>query len=155
MTELRVNKGYTYGIRSFATGNAEQGQFGVGTSVRTNVTLESLSLINEILGRYSDEMTEEELAQTKDALLRGQALKNETLGDKLGLVQEITRFNLPYDAKSKNMEIVQAMELEKAKSVLDTHVRPEAMHVVVVGDAATQLERLEKLGFGKPVLLNE
>lgn len=154
MTELRVNKGYTYGIRSFATGNAEQGQFGVGTSVRTNVTLESLSLINEILGRYSEEMTEAELAQTKDALLRGQALKNETLGDKLGLVQEITRFNLPYDAKSKNMEIVQAMDLEKAKSVLDSHVRPDAMHVVVVGDAATQLERLEKLGFGKPVLLN-
>lgn len=154
MTELRVNKGYTYGIRSFATGNAEQGQFGVGTSVRTNVTLESLSLINEILGRYSEEMTEAELAQTKDALLRGQALKNETLGDKLGLVQEITRFDLPYDAKSKNMEVVQSMSLEEAKAVLDSHVRPDAMNVIVVGDAATQLERLEKLGFGKPIPLN-
>ena len=123
--------------------------------MRTNATKESLELINQILASHSIEMSAEELSETKEALLRGQALKNETLGDKLGLVQEITRFNLPYDAKSKNMEIVQAMDLEKAKSVLDSHVRPDAMHVVVVGDAATQLERLEKLGFGKPVLLND
>ena len=29
------------------------------------------------------------------------------------------------------------------------------MNYLVVGDAATQMEKLEVLGFGKPILLNE
>jgi zinc protease len=153
-TELRVNKGYTYGIGSFAFGSAQQGQFGVSTSVRTNVTFESLALIKDILENYGKNLKAEELAQTKDSLLRGQALKNETLGDKLGLVQQISRNGLPDDVQSKDMEIVMSMDLAKAKEVANAHIRPDAMHIVVVGDADSQFARLKELGLGEPKLLN-
>lgn len=154
MTTLRVDKGYTYGIGSFAFGDAQQGQFGVNTSVRTNATKESLELITEILDGHASEMTAEELSETKDALLRGQALKNETLGDKLRLVQEISRNGLPDDTQSKGMARVQAMDLADAKAIMASHIRPDAMRIVVVGDAASQKERLVELGFGQPISLN-
>ncbi|MGB3725572.1 MAG: pitrilysin family protein [Glaciecola sp.] len=154
MTELRVNKGYTYGVRSFVFGNQEQGQFGISTSVRTNVTTESLALIKQILAGYAPQMNEADLAQTKDALLRGQALKNETLGDKLRLVQNISRNDLADDTQAKNMASIQAMTLDEAKALIEQQITPNAMHVVVVGDAATQLAGLETLGYGKPVLIN-
>jgi zinc protease len=155
MTTLRVDKGYTYGIGSFAFGDAQQGQFGVNTSVRTNATKESLGLITEILDSHAKEMGEEELAETKDALLRGQALKNETLGDKLRLVQDISRNGLPDDTQSKGMSRVQSMDLASAKALMASHIRPDTMRIVVVGDAASQLDRLSDLGFGDPILLNE
>ena len=154
-TTLRVDKGYTYGIRSTAFGNAQNGQFLVGTSVRTNATKESLELINQILASHSSEMSAEELSETKEALLRGQALKNETLGDKLGLVQSISRNGLPDDNKSKGMDRVKSMDLADAKSLMGLHIRPDAMRVVVVGDAATQAARLSELGYGAPVMLNK
>jgi zinc protease len=154
MTELRVNKGYTYGIRSSVFGNDEQGQFGISTSVRTNVTTESIALINQILSDYPEQMTLQDLAQTKDALLRGQALKNETLGDKLGLLLELSRNALADDAQSQNMANIQAMDVDTAKKIIQSHIKPDAMNIIIVGDAATQFERLESLNIGKPILLN-
>ena len=37
----------------------------------------------------------------------------------------------------------------------EKYLNPEKMIYLVVGDAATQMEKLEGLGFGKPELLNE
>jgi zinc protease len=34
------------------------------------------------------------------------------------------------------------------------YIQPDRMYYVVVGDAASQLEPLNSLGLGKPVLLN-
>ena len=154
-TTLRVNKGYTYGIRSYASGNSTDGTFGVQTSVRTNATKESLELIRDILKDHAADMENKELAETKNALLRGQALKNETLGDKLRLVQEISRNGLPDDANKQDMERVKAMELTDAKNLMGKYIRPDAMRIIVVGDASSQAERLNDLGFGKTVLLNK
>ncbi len=153
-TTLRVDKGYTYGIGSFAFGDAQQGQFGVNTSVRTNATKESLELIAQILNDHATEMTADELSETKEALLRGQALKNETLGDKLRLVQEMSRNGLSDDNQSKGMERVKSMDLASAKTLMASHIRPDAMRIVVVGDADSQAERLKDLGYGDPIILN-
>lgn len=154
-TTLRVNKGYTYGIRSYARGNATDGTFGVQTSVRTNATKESLDLIRDILKDHATTMEDQELTETKDALLRGQALKNETLGDKLRLVQEISRNGLPDDINKQNMDRVKTMELAGAKDLMAKYIRPDAMRIIVVGDASSQADRLNDLGFGEVHLLNK
>jgi zinc protease len=147
MTELRVNKGYTYGIRSSASGDVDMGSFGVGTSVRTNATLESLEIIRDIVGAHGRNMSEEELAAMKDALLRGQALKTETLGDKLRLAQDISRNGLPDDTRAQEMARIQAMTVEEAENLANAFMTPDAMRIIVVGDAATQRDRLEALDY--------
>ena len=45
------------------------------------------------------------------------------------------------------------MTLEQHKELAQKYIHPDKMIYLIVGDAATQLQPLEKLGFGKPVLI--
>jgi len=145
-TTLRVEKGYTYGIRSFFPADRDGGRFTVGSSVRSNVTTESIALIREILANHGPETTQEDLAELKDALLRGQALKAETLDDKLRLLGEIDSFGYTSDYRAKHAKAIQAMTLDDFKRIAAAHIRPDEMTYLVVGDADTQLEPLKALG---------
>lgn len=145
-TVLRVEKGYTYGIRSGFDGNRESGTFAVSSSVRSNVTKESIALIREILANHGPETTEEDLAQLKDALIRGQALKTETLRDKLGVLGEMDAYGYAPDYRAQNAKAIQAMTLEDFKRISAAHINPDAMTYLVVGDAQTQAGPLGELG---------
>lgn len=152
-TELRVNKGYTYGIRSGFSGDRDRGLFAVRSSVRSNVTLESMALIKDILGAFGPSFTQADLDVLKGALLRGQALQTETLGAKLGVLNQISAFDYPDDYLARNAERIEAMTLEDFKGLAERYLRPDAMDWLVVGDAQTQAARLGELGFGDPIML--
>jgi len=151
---LRVEKGYTYGIRSGFNGDIDRGTFNVRSSVRTNVTKESIELIRDIVGNYGPDFTQEELDIMKGALLKGQALKNETLSDKLRMLGEISAYGYPADYRAQNAKAIEDMTLQDFQSLAEKYLRPDAMNYLVVGDAASQMDGLKSLGFGDPVLLN-
>ncbi|MEL7487160.1 MAG: pitrilysin family protein, partial [Pseudomonadota bacterium] len=153
-TELRVNKGYTYGAGSSFTGRIDRGVFSVNTSVRSNVTLESVVLIRDILSTYGDAFTEEDLALLKGALLRTQALQTETLDRKLDMISSIRDYGYPDDYPARNAKRIEAMTLAEFKALADRLIRPEAMDWLIIGDAESQAARLSALGFGEPVMLN-
>src|SRR5690606_1882232 len=58
---LREGLGYTYGIGSGFSGGARPSPFFVTSSVRSNVTLESLQVIREIMQRHGSDFDEEDL----------------------------------------------------------------------------------------------
>lgn len=153
MTELRVNKGYTYGVGSRFIGAEDRGTFLIGSSVRANVTLDSLELIRDIVTNYGPGFTEEDLDLLKSAVLRGQALKNETLSAKLGVLRNISTYGYPDNYQAINAQRVEEMTLEQFKELADEYLRPDAMQYVIVGDAASQAGFLSELGFGEPVML--
>ena len=153
MTELRLNKGYTYGIRSGFSGGEDRGVFGISSSVRSNVTLESLTIIRDIVTNYGPEFTQEELTTMKGALLRGQALKNETLSDKLRMVSDLSAYGYANDYRAQNAKRISAMTLPEFKALADKYMRPGEMFYLVVGDADTQAGRLDALGYGEAVIL--
>ncbi len=155
MTELRVNRGYTYGIRSGFSGAKDRGDFTIGSSVRSNVTLESLQLIRDIVANFGPGFSEEGLQVLKGAVLRGQALKNETLGAKLDVVKSISYFGYPDDFQARHAERVEAMTLEQFRRIANDYLRADAMQYIVVGDADSQAGRLGELGFGDPVMLEQ
>jgi zinc protease len=146
MTVLRVEKGYTYGIRSGFNGGRDNGTFAVSSSVRTNVTKESLALIRDILANHGPETTEAQLTELKAALLRGQALKMETLNDKLGMLGEIDAYGYAADFRAQNAKAINAMTLQDFKRIAAAHLRPDAMQYLVVGDADTQMDPVKELG---------
>lgn len=153
--ELREGKGYTYGIFSGFSGSDIAGPFTIATGVRSNVTLESLQTIIDILTKYPDTFTEQDLETTKGFLLKSNARAFETLGAKLGLLTNISSYGLPADYVLQREQIVKEMSVEKISGLAQKYVNPNQMIYLVVGDAKTQLDLLEELGYGKAILLNK
>ena len=153
--QLREGKGYTYGIGSSFSGTTAPGPFAIQSGVRTNVTLESVSLIRDILGNFGKDYTEKDLETTKSFLIKSNARAFETAGAKLGMLENISKFGWRPDYVKQREQIVKAMTVERIRSLSGKYLDPNRMIWLVVGDAKTQLPRLKELGFGDPVLLNK
>ncbi|MEL7016233.1 MAG: pitrilysin family protein [Pseudomonadota bacterium] len=153
-TELRVNRGYTYGIGSGFGVGKDRGFFRISSSVRSNVTAESIDLIRDIVGGYGSSFTGDDLGIMKGALVRGEALKTESLNAKLSILADISTYGYRDDYRVRNIDMIKAMTLDDFKMVAATHLKTDQMNWLVVGDAKTQLDRLGDLGFGAPILIN-
>lgn len=153
--ELREGKGYTYGIRSNFSGSDLPGAFTISSGVRTNVTLESAALVKQILEEYPTTFTEDDLATTKSFLLKSNARRFETLGAKLNILNKISAYDWDPDYVREQEQIVRDITIEDISELANTYANPMRMVYVVVGDAKTQMARLEELGFGPPILINE
>jgi zinc protease len=152
--ELREGKGYTYGIGSRFSGSKAAGAFTISSRVRTNVTLESAQLVKKIITDYPTNFSEKDLATTKGFLIKSNARNFETMRAKLNMLQNISNYNLSADYVKDREKIVNEMSIEKIQELAKKHINPNKMIWLFVGDAASQLDRLNELGFGQPVLLN-
>jgi zinc protease len=153
--QLREGKGYTYGIGSRFSGSTMKGSFSISSGVRTNVTYESSSLVKEILKNYGNNYNENDLEVTKGYMIKSNARAFETLRSKLTMLTNISNYGYADDYAKEREDIVKAMTVEDIKALAEKYFNPEKMIYLVVGDAASQMDKLEGLGFGKPELLNE
>jgi zinc protease len=151
---LRIEKGYTYGARSGLVDTVEVGPWMVRTSVRANVTLESLELVRDQIRNYAATFTEEDVEVTKNQVIKGNTRAFESLGAKLGLLRRMSRYGLPADFLERDQQTLLAMTLADFQEVIETHLDENRMIYVVVGDADTQLGRMGELGYGDPVVLD-
>ncbi|GGG29071.1 peptidase M16 [Dokdonia pacifica] len=152
--QLREGKGYTYGIRSNFSGTALPGAFTISSGVRSNVTYDSAALVKQILSDYGTNFNEEDLEVSKSFLIKSNARAFETSGAKLGMLSNISELNLPVDYAKQREAAVRNMTVEDIKALSAKYLDPNKMIYLVVGDAKTQLKKLEQLGYGTPVLLN-
>lgn len=152
--ELREGKGYTYGIGSGFQGSELPGPFAVRSSVRSNVTLESLALIKEIVERHGPQFDEEDLETTKGFLLRANAGAFETLGAKLGVLRAVSAYGFEPDYVLRREQIVRDMTVDRVRELAARWLDTDDMIWLVVGDAATQRDRLRSLGLGNAVALD-
>ncbi|WP_395010010.1 M16 family metallopeptidase [Undibacterium sp.] len=153
--ELREGKGYTYGIRSGFSGSKSIGEFGISSSVRTNVTLESTQLIKQILQDYAVSYSDADLQTTKSFLIKSNARAFETSSAKLGMLDNISKYGWTPNYVKEREQIVKTMIVEQIKALSQKYLDPNKMIWLVVGDAKTQLPRMKELGFGEPVLLSK
>lgn len=153
--QLREGKGYTYGIRSGFFGTKDKGAFTISSGVRSNVTLEASQLVKQILENYGKNFNEKDLETSKGFLIKSNARAFETMRAKLNMLENISTYNLPANYVKDREKIVNEMTIEKIQELSGKYLDPNKMIWLVVGDAKTQLKRMEKLGFGKPILLNE
>ncbi len=151
---LREGKGYTYGIGSGFQGSDWPGPFAISSSVRSNVTLESLELIKDIVERHGPEFDESDLEATQGFLLRANARAFETLGAKLGVVRAVSLYGFEPDYVLEREQVVREMTVDRVRELAGRHLRTDEMIWLVVGDAATQKDRLRALGLGEPVMLD-
>jgi zinc protease len=65
----------------------------------------------------------------------------------------MTEFNLPDDFIKREEKFVKDLTVEKQLALANKYIDPARMYYIVVGDAKTQLDELEKVGLGKPILV--
>jgi zinc protease len=149
---LREEKGFTYGARSGFAGYKYHGNFTANSSVRSDATYESVDIFKTEIEKYIQGISDEDLQFTKDALLKSNARNFETLGALLNMLEEISVYNLPFNYVKQEEKFIRQFTPEQHKKLAQKLLNPEKMYFVIAGDAATQMEQLEKLGLGKPVL---
>ncbi len=153
---LRTKHGYTYGAYSFPIRRVNSpSQLLAFSAVRTNVTKESIEEFITTFKAYRQNYDKNDLEKTKNSLLREAARDYETLNDLLGILQTISTYNLPLDFIKTEQDMVKAITLDETRALIDDYIDPSEMIYVVVGDKATQFERLKELGMGTPVLLSK
>ncbi|MCX2718779.1 M16 family metallopeptidase [Lentiprolixibacter aurantiacus] len=152
--ELREKKGYTYGIGSYFSGDLS-GTFAIRSNVRSNITLEASQAIKNILEEYGPNYSFQDLETTQSALIKGNARAFETARAKLNMLENVGKYNWPVDYLKQQEAIINEMTVEEVKNLAAKYINPNKMYWLVVGDAATQLERMKELGFGEPVLINQ
>jgi zinc protease len=150
---LRIEKGYTYGAYSGIGATKEIAPFNVVSSVRANVTRESLELIRDQIENYAATFGEEDMAVTKNQIVKANTRAFESLGAKLGLLRRMSRLGLPNDFMERDQEELQAMTLGDFHALMEGYLDEASMTYLIVGDAETQLGPVRALGFGEPTVL--
>lgn len=152
---LREEKGYTYGARSGFSGSKIPGTFTASSSVRTNTTGESVGIFRDEIAKYKAGITAEDLEFTKNALIKSNARRFETQGSLLGMLQEVSSYDLDPKFIEEEEKIIKAMTLEEHRALAQKYLDESKMAYVVVGDAATQFQQFKKMGFDQVKLVNK
>ncbi len=148
---LREEKGFTYGASSYFYEMRTTAPFSAASSVRSDATFESVKIFKEEMEKYCQGVTNEDLQFIKNCMIRSNALRFETNGDRLGMLSTMTKYGFEPDFIKKEENIIRNMTIEEHKTITQKYIVPDKMYYVIVGDAATQMKPLEKIGLGKPV----
>jgi len=152
---LREEKGYTYGAFTGFSGTKVRGTFTASSSVRTNTTFESVNIFRDEINKYKNGISQEDLDFTKNALIKSNARRFETQGALLGMLQNISNYNLSPDYIANEEDIIRTMTLEQHKALANKYLDASKMGYLVVGDAATQFAKFKNAGFDEVILLDK
>lgn len=150
---LREEKGFTYGASSYFQEMKTKAPFVASTSVRSDATFESVKIIKDEMEKYRNGVDAKDLQFIKDCMILSNALRFETNGSLVGMLSTISKYGLPEDYIKQEENVIKNMTIEEHKAIADKYIVPDKMIYVIVGDGATQLRPLEKIGFGKPVIV--
>jgi predicted Zn-dependent peptidase len=130
---LREDKGYTYGV--YARGDARKmgGVSFVVGSVKAEVTGAALREVLNELGRLRDEpVSEQELADAKDALVLSLPADFETAHSTAGRIAELALYGLPDDYWNHYAERVRKVGAADVRRFAATYLDPAKLTVVMV-----------------------
>src|SRR5690606_31551376 len=148
---LREDKGWSYGARTFIPGARGQRPFIAYAPVQTDKTKEALQELARELDeiRGSRPATQDELERARQSLtltLNGQWETLDAVGSSIG---DMVHFGLPENYFQTYAEKVQRLRVEDLAANARAVIQPEHLVWVVVGDRAQIEPGLRELGFGE------
>ncbi|SHK14032.1 zinc protease [Reichenbachiella agariperforans] len=145
---LREDKGWTYGARTYFHSEDEPGPYTALAGVKADVTDSAVfEFMREITGYREDGITDEELAFMKKAVGQRDARKYETPRQKASFLRRINHFNLSEDFVDQQNEIIATVGKKDLDKLAKKYLAEDKFYIVVVGDAATNRSKLEALGY--------
>lgn len=144
--DLREAKGWTYGAYTGFRGGLEFGSFQFSAEIHKDATAEAITEVLKQIQHFASEgMNEEEYRYLQSALGQRDALRYETPGAKLGLLEQVLTFNLPLDYRHQQQAILQETDRETLNEIATRLLKPGHVAIVVAADAATVKPQLEAL----------
>ena len=146
---LREQKGYTYGARSYFEFRAAPGPFVVQAAVQTDASAAALrEVFAEMDGlRGERPVTARELELARQGLTRGYARNFETAEQIARGMVQLALHRLPDDTFDRFIEGVRAVTAGEVTDVARRYFVPDDMLAVLVGDQARVGPALEAAGF--------
>ncbi len=136
-TNLREEKGYTYGVRSRFNYRRMPGPFAIAASVRTDVTGASVSeMFKEARGMIERPMTAKELSNARNSQvlsLPGQFETNKSIGASLA---NTYIYDLGLDYYSTLPQRFASVTGAQIQTVAKKYLQPDKLIVIAVGDKA-------------------
>lgn len=146
-TNLREDKGYTYGAYSSLSSDRLIGSFSASASVRNEVTDSSLvEFISELKSIRENKVSDEELKLAIAAVSGSFARSLERPQTVANFALNIERFNLPDDYYATYLQKVQAVTKEDVQRMAKKYIQPDNAYITVVGKASDVAEKLKKFG---------
>ena len=151
---LRQDKGYSYGYQSHVQWHRGPSLLLAGGSVQTEVTKESvfetLKEFNEVRGDRP--ISEEELENAKQSVLRSFPANFERPGAVMGQVLQMVQFGLPDDYLQTVRSNVESVTLDDVHRITQELVRPDQLKILVVGDRQQVEKGLRELDLPTVIL---
>jgi len=146
--KLREEKGWTYGARSYFNVDDNPGPFTASAGVKANATDSSVYEFMSVINEYKENgITEDELEFMKNSIGQQDALDYETPGQKARFLRRIVHYDLDEDYVSKQKKILNGITKEEIDKIAKNRLKTDEMYIVVVGDEASNIEGLRKLGY--------
>ncbi len=145
---LREDKGYTYGARSYFSSDDDAGPYTARAGVRANVTDSAVAEFMKEIKVYADKgTTEEEVAFMKNSIGQRESRSYEAPWQKTGFLRRIVHYNLDTDYVKQQNKIIQGMTTERINELAKKYLPYDKMNIVVVGDKKNVEAGLARLGY--------
>lgn len=149
-SNIREDKGFTYGISSGFYYNQIAGQFEITTSVQSENTAAALTEITNELNGIKKNILDEEIAFAKSYLIKRFPSQFETYSQVSRQLSTLVHFNLPDDYFNHYINSIEETTHQQIQDTALNYISIDNLKTVVVGDRNVVLKQLEV--FGKEIV---
>lgn len=148
MDRVRTERGYAYSASSlWTTPRRYPGLLGAVTRTQPDTAVPAIEVILETMrGLGGEPPTDDEVKTTVDRIVNGFVFNFENPSQIVSRTMFYLAQDLPEDWLERYLDGVQAVDADDVAGVFDTHLRPDDMTILLVGDSArigrAALERL-------------
>ncbi|WP_258098678.1 M16 family metallopeptidase [Marinoscillum pacificum] len=145
---LREDKGYTYGARSYFSSDDDPGPYTASAGVRANVTDSAVAEFMYEIKLYADKgIDESDLSFMKNSIGQRESRSYEAPWQKTGFLRRIVHYDLDTDYVKQQNKIINNMTVDRINELAKENLPYDQMNIVVVGDKASIEEGLARLGY--------
>ncbi|MGQ5262742.1 M16 family metallopeptidase [Micromonospora sp. ZYX-F-536] len=146
---IREVRGHTYGIRADFASSRRFGRFAVSSGVQTAVTTPALvEAVGEITRTQVGGVTEDELAVARSWRAGQLSVELQSPRAIASALTTLVVHDLPDDYHARLREELLAADVDQVSAAAATHLHPDALTLVVEGDAAVIRDDLTAAGLG-------
>ncbi len=154
-SNLREDKGYTYGAGSFFDLRREPGPFEATASVATPSTAESVvEFLAELDRMGREQVPADELERARNFIALRLPQRFETIDDVVARLAELAVHDVPLDFYAGYVEDVIGVGGDEVQRVGTDLMDPEGMVIVIAGDVSVIEAPLRALGIGPVHILS-